>query len=122
MLLPLKSWLTVASLFCLSLVWAEGPVGRMGSRHTCGIACGRQTSQHSPTGGGHAQSDPCGECCACGSTCFASSLATPDAFWILFSDSRWAPASDWRAVGRSYPPPLPPPRAPGVEIEGKQVT
>jgi hypothetical protein len=44
-------------------------------------------------------------------------LAAPDGLWILVACDRRAADPGWRALGRDYPPPLPPPRYPGATIQ-----
>lgn len=122
MLPALKPWLAMVVLVCFSAGLAGGFGARGGYPKSCGSACGHAAPQKSPCNGGRAPSDPfpgCYACFACCPCCMATNLSIPEEFWIQFTVGRRAADSDWHALERNYPPPLPPPR---VEGEHSQAT
>jgi hypothetical protein len=106
----LKSWFTAILLLCFAIGYAGGLGRETVSRPSRGCACRHDSSRKAPCENRQAPGDPCATCCAFCSNCLVTGLSAPDEFWIRFTIARRPADPDWRASGRNYPPPLPPPR------------
>jgi hypothetical protein len=109
----MKAFVTLLMALCLTLGMADAWARESAVAASCGGTC--PLPRHPGAGGTHSVPVcPGPATCPLCSLGGAIPLPSPDFLRVRMVSSRRLADAAWRAVRRSYPPPLPPPRARAV--------